>query len=247
MRVRIWNAFASNNSGSYVIVGRFPTAELASQVAEELLAVSRAQSEWRASERTMPSPLATYAASQGIPDVAVHDDEWPDYSGMSHPAVWAMNHQVFLHSDYTVTISRVIGHLMYARGGRVETKLDHAHHAIASTFEVYFPWQTRNDIDVPARVQDIVDALWSSNGAAVSLARKDHSPAWRGVLPGAAQGFGEPDLVIGVAFQDLQAGFSQVALACASVGAQVHVRISESPSRGDPFAHLRPTVPRPRT
>jgi hypothetical protein len=246
MRVRIWNAFASNNSGSYVIVGRFPTAELASQVADELLAVSRAHSEWHDSERTTPSPLAIYAASQGIPDVAIHDDEWPDYSGMSHPAVWALNHQVFLHSDYTVTISRVIGHLMYARGGRVETELDHAHHAIASTFEVYFPWDTRKDIDVPARVQDIVDALWSSGGAAVSLTRKDHAPAWRGAHSGVDASFGDPDLVIGAAFEDLQAGFSQVAQACASVGAQVYIRVSEAPSRGDPFAHLRPTAPQPR-
>ncbi len=33
----MWNAFASNNSGSYSIVGSFPSAERAEQVAAELL------------------------------------------------------------------------------------------------------------------------------------------------------------------------------------------------------------------
>jgi len=244
MRIRIWNAFASNNSGSYTIVGRFPTTELASEVAGELLAVAKEQSSWRNSDGAEPSPLVAYAARYGIPNVKIYDDEWPDYSSMDHPAIWAIGHQVFLHESYTVTISPVIGHLMYARGGRVEVELDHSHHPIAATFEIYFPRKTRSEMDVPARVQDIVDALCSEGGV-FSIALKVPAPAWRGALSGGEK-FGEPDLIVGAAFEDLQTGFTRVAEVCAAAGAPVTVRIAESPSEGDPFAHLRPERPKPR-
>jgi len=240
MRIRIWNAFASNNSGSYVIVGSFPTAALASEVANELLVVAKEHTDWSDTREPNVSPLAAYAARNGIPNVTIADDEWPQYSSKDGPAVWAIGHQVFLHADYTVSISPVIGHLIYVRGGRVETELNHAHHAIAATFEIWFPWQKRDEMDVPARVQDIVDALCAEGGA-FALEMKG-APAWRS----GTDKFGEPALTIGATFDDLQAGFSRVAAACASVGADVNVRVSESPSEGDPFAHLRPTRPLPR-
>lgn len=245
MRIRVWNAFASNNSGSYVIVGRFPTEELAKQVADELLDVAKAESTWHESPGRGPSPLAVYASRHGVREVASEDDHWPQYSGMPHPAVWAIGHQVFVHSDLTVTMPRAIGHVMYARGGRVETELDHAHHAIAALFEIYFPWNMRKSIDVPARVQDIVDALWAEGGALRSHAMKGHAPAWRGVRPDAPEQLGEADLLIGATFEDLCAGFTEIARACAAAGAVVHVRVSEAPPHGDPFAFLRPPTPTP--
>jgi hypothetical protein len=137
---------------------------------------------------------------------------------------------------------------MYVRGGRVETELNHAHHAITALFEIYFPWKMRKSIDVPARVQDIVDALWAEDGPLMSLEMKDHEPAWRGVLPGTEEDFSrETDLVIGAAFEDLQAGFSRIAQSCANVGALVNVRVFEAPAEGDPFGHLRPPGPQPRS
>jgi hypothetical protein len=246
MRVRIWNAFASNNSGSYVIVGRFPTVELAQQVADELLVVMKAESAWRLSPGDGPSPVAAYAARHGIRDASENGDDWPEYSSMPHPAAWAIGHQVFVHSDQTVSMPRAIGHAMYARGGRVETELDHAHHAIAALFEIYFPWTVRKTIDIPARVQDIVDALCAEGGPLHSLEMTEHAPGWRGAVPGAPEAFGEPDIVIGAAFDDLCAGFTAIASACAAVGAVVRVVISESPAHADPFAFLRPSVPQPR-
>lgn len=247
MRIRIWNAFASNNSGSYVIVGRFPTVELAKQVADELLEVAKAESAWFESPGTGRSPLAAYAERHGVRDVSLAGDDWPEYSNMPHPSVWAVGHQVFVYSDYTVTMPPAIGHLMYVRGGRVETELDHAHHAVVAFFEVYFPWPARENIDVPARVQDIIDVLWAEGGPLMSLEMKDHAPAWRGVLPGAPEGFGEADLLIGAAFEDLVAGFTGIARACATVGASVTIRVVEAPAHADPFAFLRPPAPQPRT
>jgi hypothetical protein len=247
VRVRIWNAFASNNSGSYVIVGRFPTAELAKQVADELLDVAKGESAWRKSPGDGPSPLAVYAARHGVRAASSDGDDWPEYSGTPHPAVWAVGHQVFVHSDYTVTMPPAIGHLMYARGGRVETEIDHAHHAVSAFFDIWFPWQMRGGVDVPARVQDIVDALWAEGGALGSLRMTDLAPAWRGVLPGARERFEGPDLLIGASFEDLRAGFSGIAQACAALGAEVRVRVFEAPPHADPFAFLRPPAPQPRS
>ena len=54
MRIRIWNAYASNNSGSYTIVGRFESDESAAKLAAELLAVVKAQSAWAAANGGQP-------------------------------------------------------------------------------------------------------------------------------------------------------------------------------------------------
>src|SRR4029077_8563058 len=64
--------------------------------------------------------------------------------------------------------------------------------------------------------------------------------AWRGVTEGEPP-FGEGDLVIGAAFDDLRAGFLAVQAAAAAQGAGVRVLVAEAV--GDPFAHLRPCAP----
>jgi ribosomal protein L7/L12 len=252
MRIRVWNAFASNNSGSYVIVGSFPSVELASEVAGELLAVVTAQSAWLDARDRVPvaertdelAPLTVYAAGHGVTyDTLAYHDDWPEHSGAAHPAVWAIGHQVFVYSDYTVTMPRAIGHVMYARGGRVETELNHAHHPIVAVFEIYWPWQSRSEIDVPARVQELVDLLNAETGALTTLRVNHIAPAWRGVVPDKPAGFGDGDLVIGAVFDDLAAGFAAVAAACASVGAMPRIRISEAHAGGDPLAYLRPNIP----
>jgi len=247
MRIRIWNAFASNNSGSYVIVGSFPSEVLAAEVAAELLEVARAHSAWLANYDPAPeppSPLAQYAARHGI---TYDDDElgedWPQYSSSKHPDVWAIGHQVFVHSDYTITMPRAIGHLLYKRGGRVDTEVNHAHHPLVAVFEIYFPWRDRSQIDIPARVQDIVDTLCAADGALTTLRVDGHAPAWRGVVPDKPAGFGDGELVIGAVFDDLCAGFTAVAAAVHAAGASLRVRVSEAYAEGDPLAFLRPCVP----
>lgn len=246
MRIRMWNAFASNNSGSYVIVGRFPTAALAGDVAAELRDVVSAHSAWLDAHAERPSagsPLAAYAATLGLGYEPAHD-EWPEYSG-HRPSVWSIDHQVFVHADYTVTMPRVIGHALYARGGRVETELDHAHHPVVATFEIYLISRSPWDLDVPARVQELVDALCAGDGALIAHHLPGQSPAWQGTTSSLAPGFGGPDLVVGAVFDDLAGGFTAVAAAVARVGARLHVRVSEAlHDRGvDALAMLRPCRP----
>jgi len=247
MRIRIWNAFASNNSGSYVIVGSFPSETLAAEVASELLEVAKAHSAWLANydpAPVPPSPLAQYAKRHGVPyDDAELGEDWPQHSSSDHPDVWAIGHQVFVYSDYTITMPRAIGHVMYKRGGRVDTEVDHAHHPLVAVFEVYFPWRDRSTIDIPARVQDIIDALCADDGALTRLRVTGHAPAWRGVVAGKPAGFGDGDLTIGAVFDDLCAGFMGVATAVQAAGASLRVRVSEAYGEGDPLAFLRPCVP----
>jgi hypothetical protein len=233
MRIRSWNAFASNNSGSYVIVGNFPTAALARDVAAELREVAIAHSAWLKARAESTSPLATYAATLGL-GYEPSSDDWPEYSD-EPPAAWSVGHQLFVYADYTVTMPRVIGYAMYARGGRVETEIDHAHHPIVAMFEVYFPWQAP---DRPTRVQALVDALCAEDGPLVAHA--EQAPAWQ-----AREAFGEPDLVIGTVFEDLATGFAVIAGAVASAGATLHVRLTEAMNERDALAMLRPCTPLP--
>ena len=238
MTIKIWNAFASNNSGSYVIVGSFPSEALAAEVAAELLEVASAESAWLEKEEG-PSPLDLLADKIGAPREE-RGDAWPEHSNSAHPDVFAIGHQVFVHSDYTVTMPRLLGHAMYARGGRVQTELNHAHRAIIATFECWFHWQKRGELDVPARVQAIVDALCAPDGALALPQRAEFPAAWRGVVAGEPP-FGEADLVIAAAFQDLPAGFLAVQAAAKAQGAGVRVLVAEAV--GDPMAHLRPCAP----
>jgi hypothetical protein len=246
MRIRAWNAFASNNSGSYVIVGRFPTDALASDVAAELREVALAHSAWldvHDERGPASSPLAAYATKLGLTYEPTYDD-WPQYGG-GPPSVWSIDHQVFVYSDYTVTMPRMIGHALYARGGRVETEINHAHHPIVAMFEVYFPWQTRDHTDVPARVQELVDALCADDGALVPHRAAYQQLAWQGSTAQRLAEFGEPDLIIGAVFDDLAAGFKTVAAAVAPVGAKLRVRVMEAlhDRDTDALAMLRPCVP----
>ena len=233
MSIKIWNAFASNNSGSYVIVGSFPEEALADEVAAELLEVARAQSAWDG--KTGDAPLDTLAVKYAIADR--HDeDEWPQYDSQDHPAVFAIGHQLFVHASYTVTMPKLLGHLIYKRGGRVQTEVNHAHHPIVATFTMYFPWQHRKELDIPARVQALVDSLCAPDGALSLPQAPAHPAAWRSMT-----GFGEGDLVLGAAFDELEAGYRAVAAAATAQGAKVGIQIAEA--HGDPFAHLRPCTP----
>lgn len=255
MRIRIWNAFASNNSGSYVIVGTFRSQELAAEVAAEFLDVCQTHTAWltlsdaeKAMQADVRSPLALLAERHGITRKVEDDrldDAWPEYSGRSHPAAWATGHQVFVHSDYTVGMPTLFGHVMYVRGGRVSTELDHAHHSIVALFQVWFPLVASETVDISARVRDIVDDL-SIEGGVFSKCSAECPPAWRGVVDASRNHFFESHLEIGAVFDDLAEGFAGVEAVVEAHGAAVRVDVFEAREGQDPLAFLRPSVPRPQ-
>ena len=78
MRIRIWNAYASNNSGSYTIVGSFKDAQRASEVAGELAAVIAAHDRW----------VHRWAHEPTMPDVQTTAAEKPPASALERIAGW---------------------------------------------------------------------------------------------------------------------------------------------------------------
>lgn len=236
MHIQLWNAFASNNSGSYTIVGSFESAEAAEAAAAALAPVLREHTEWfkgPAKETPdAPSPLRRFAKQEGVPLGEGYLD-WPEYSD-GPPRAVAIGHQVVLHSDYTVSMPSFFGHWFYARGGRVETELDHTHHPLAVFFTVWWS-QDSGQPGTREEKADILYSLLTEPGGAL------HTHAKKGVRPVLKNtgGWMDPP-IIGACLEDLVEGVTAVRRAVEHMGARCHVKIIESWSEeGDPLAALR--------
>jgi hypothetical protein len=244
MRIRVWNAFASNNSGSYTIVGTFPSDEAATAAAEELRAVITAHARWMEDpQRTPPSPFEAFVGKNGLTwtDGLAEYDDWPEHGRKNAPDAFPIGRQVVVHHDYTVTLPRTFGEFFYARGGRVELELNHAHHPLVAVFELWIPWRKKRDesVDVAAMISEVVERLNAEDGPLSTLTSGAFAPAW---CPG--DGFGEPDLRVGAVFEDLLAGFTAMDRMARETGFGVHVKVFEAWSgEGDPLAFLRPSRP----
>jgi hypothetical protein len=247
MKVQVWNAFASNNSGSYTLVGRFPEETLAADVAAELARVAAEhtvwlEERWQAGWDGAPtSPLEVFMQRHGLSPASVADAQadWPEHSNDNTPVVWAQGHQVFVHHGYTAGLPPTFAEFFYKRGGRVETELEHAHHPIIGVFQLWVPYTGRAGQDIPARVHRLLDALHAEDGPLVRLVRPEPPPAWR-----MSERFGEGDLCVGAAFQDLVAGFTAVSRVAREHGFELHVKVFEAwDEQADPLAFLRPSHP----
>ena len=236
MHIQLWNAFASNNSGSYTIVGTFDSPEAASAAAEALEPVLREHTEWfkgRAEETPdAPSPLRRFAQQEGVPLEEGYLD-WPEYSDEPPHAV-AVGNQVVLHSDYTVSMPRFFGHWFYARGGRVEAELDHTHHPLAVFFEVWWPQDSGGPGTRDEKAAMLFSLLTGPGGALQQHSKQGIAPALK------VSGHWVEPAVIGACFEDLVAGVAGVRRAIEHMGAHCHVKIDESWSEeGDPLTALR--------
>jgi hypothetical protein len=248
VRIRIFNAFASNNSGSYTIVGSFPASALATEIAVELAELMAAQTAWleaEAAKQKFPlkgeSPLQRFVQKHDLTwyDHMGTDDEWPDYDTRNAPQAFAIGHKVIIHHEYTVTMPRVFGEYFYARGGRVDHELDHAHHPVIGLIEMWIPWKERAGVDVPAKVSAIVEELNAEDGPLVKDVPLWFEPAWQ-----SKGGFGEADLTVGAVFKDLMVGFSAVQRIATAHGLQTTVKVFEAFGNTDSLAFLRPSSPR---
>ncbi len=239
MKLRIWNAYASNNSGSYTIVGSFPDAELAADVAEVLDGVVRAHAAWvKANEWTGDgegSPLAEFCRAHGMSwqkGVGV-GEEWPYAGGDNTPRVAAIDHHVVVHHAYTVTLPRTFGEYFYKRGGRVDVEHDHAHHPLVTIVDF---WYLGEDEVLASLIAKLLD----ERGPLFTHADPSFAPAWRDD----AKPFDGAPFRIAAVFGDLVAGTA--AVTAIARAAQVHttVRVMEAfGAEGDPMAFLRPSSP----
>jgi len=236
MQIKIWSAFASNNSGSYTIVGSFPTAEAAAAVAAELAPLIAAQTEWLKipKDRLASSPLEVLARNNGL--VWDHDGEdWPKYGDKESPEVLAVGYQVIIHHDYTVTLPRFFGQFFYARGGRVASEFNHAQHPIAVVLSVEWPWNSKLFKRSSTIIEKLLAELTAPYGPLETYSEKGFPPAWR-----VSSEWLEADLTVGAVFSDLIAGCDAVHRVVTAHGASLGVTLFEvwSPPT-DPFDFLR--------
>lgn len=247
MRLRAWNAFASNNSGSYTIVGRFPDEGTARAVAEELAALVAEHAAWfdaqgyGAWEAPEASPLERFAQTQGLGTGKGigRGDDWPGHG--PPPEVLADGTQVVLHVDSTITMPPLFGALMYHRGGRVEVELDHTHDPLVWVHEVWWPWQGRDEAVVKAGRKKLLDALFAEGGLVETQGMIDWPPSWTDH----GGSFGHGDLSLAAVWNDPMVAIPQLRALVQSVGASARVRVMESINPRDPAGLFRSSSPRP--
>ena len=233
MRIRIWNAFASNNSGSYTLVGSFPTAERAAEVVQVLAPLLAAQTRWHEEDGSKrPSPLERLSIDENL----AWDGEleaWPQYSADNTPKILAVERQVLLHHEYTVSLPRFLGNYFYARGGSVDAKLDHAHHPLVVVFEVWW-WDRRENLE--ARIAERRAGLVRALDGPAGLLRK-----WtkEGITPLVRPGKYMSEFIAVTVFEDLVNGVAAVQKAIEAHEGRSQLRIFEALDEECPLAGFR--------
>jgi hypothetical protein len=241
VRRRTWDAYASNNSGSYTIVGLLPSEEVADEVAEAIRVVAAAHTAWlEADGAHADSPLVAFCREHGLSAPEDDYDAWPRHSGDNRPSVAVVGRQVIVHHEYTATLTPTFGELFYRRGGRVQHEEDHAHHAIAVVAALYWGWSREERAREATELPHLIAALTAPDGPLAVGVSAELPPAWRT----SDGGFGDAPLTIGVVFDDLIAGVERLRKVADDHGARLSVRLHELASEShDPFGHLRPSTP----
>lgn len=230
MRIRVWNAFASNNSGSYTIVGVFEDEATAAGVARELGPIFAAQTAW-ARDGKGPSPLEEYAAALSLPWKEEYEC-WPRYGGKDVPDVVAVDTHVLVHHEYTATLPRLIGHLFYARGGRVKSELDHSHGKLVTVIEAWW-------LHTP-ELKPRIPELGARALAALQAPLAEHGdPAVRAACRFQADAFMHAPLRVAAVFTDMAAGFVAVSEVLRGLEARVVADVHEAVDEADPIAPWR--------
>lgn len=175
--VRSYTAYASNNSGSYTLVGSFQTSERAAEVAALLNQLAK---DMEATERPV-NPIQQLLRAAGIDARSSIGgaDDWPDLSFASSPEAVVVDRQVWWFCEYTVSMPRQLGHWFYAQGGRVDAELDHTHHPQLAHLSFWpdLPWEQRQELDV----QPLIDALWVGPLSAEGVQARIRTNAWNGI------------------------------------------------------------------
>lgn len=240
MRIRLFDAFASNNSGSYTIVGTFESAATAEDVARVLASVCEAHARWRESERdpssnTDSAPLVAWARANALTEPSPGcDDDWPQYGPA--PTVCSAGRFVLLFAPYTVTMPKAFGEYFYRREGRVQVELDHAHSDVATYFTFYIDGARRLDDTVSPEILALRERL---EAALPALVERDPADD-RAVIAPVLYGSTWRSLELAAVFRDVVTGTSAARALCAELGVAMWLRVESTEGReGDPFAALR--------
>jgi len=238
----MWNAFASNNSGSYSIVGSFPSVDIAEQVAAELLPVIKAHSDWMNTRPgwdgpgtdTSPSPLRRWAADNALQRIDDGGEEWPEHSGENTPSVIVAGSQVLIHEDYTASMPKAFGEFFYRRGGRVDIELNHAHHPLITVLRFWVPWNDPQRSEREYEVLALRESIDAPDSALRALLAEGTDLVIREIS------FGMYWFEVAAVFSDLVAGVGTARDLAQTSGLSLGLTLSEAwTSQRDPLAHLR--------
>ena len=214
MKITVWRAFSGNNSGSYTLVARFASAELARAAARDL---SRLVELAGREDRGGPDPVAVYAAEEALPGPGSGaEDDWPLYDD-TPVAVEIVGRQVMVHHPYTVTLPRQLGELVYHRRGRVEVELAYTHGQDLAQLRFHWPGpDTGPALRLLARLRSPPPGL-----AALLIA-----PA---PVIGFSQRGGGATVRYAAAFGDIPAGVRALRDLPEAAGAAIELKVWEAP------------------
>ena len=161
--VHAYAAWASNNSGSYTLVGRFDddvraqgAAELLTRLFDEMreaLAANDAEATRQIMAKqprvstSEPLALARFVEEHGLSSLKddVLYNEWPYLPPYSARAA-ALGRQLVVHVGYTVSMPRALEEFLMKTGGRLETEIAHAHAPLVVVVELWWPtWPSTDD------------------------------------------------------------------------------------------------------
>jgi hypothetical protein len=134
---------------------------------------------------------------------------------------------------YTVSLPRFFGHFFYARGGSVDTTLDHAHHAIVAVFEIWWAWDAATQVRVSELKRALAATLEDPAGPLAAAAKSGVPPLVR-----STDEVMRPFLVAAV-FEDLVAGVAALQRTIEQHEGRSRPRISEAFDERDPLAAVR--------
>ncbi|MCB9564481.1 MAG: ribosomal protein L7/L12 [Kofleriaceae bacterium] len=235
MRIRLFVAFASNNSGSYTMVGRFADAATADDVARLVEELCVEHAAWndahdQGDDLALESPLDRFVAREGLRAVKPgRGDDWPQHG--PPPRVIATGHQILLHAPYTASLSPVFGELIYARGGRVDVELDHAHERVAVELGYWGGFEAE---------EASLDAFEAELAAALpTLAAPDPHDSRPAIAPVFHRGsWGARQLT--AVFRDVIEAMRAIRALAGAHGVDLDLRVRECPGGvADPLALLR--------
>ena len=238
MKVRIWNAYASNNSGSYTIVGMLPSEEVAQSVAADLATLIAAHAKWlatRPAHDANDSPLAVFCREHMLnwePGFGCGED-WP-FDDENLPRVVAAGRQVVLHSDWTLSLPPTFGEYFYRRGGRVQLEENHAHAPIIVTAQFWWRDKALQTIELPK----LIAALTADDGPLAPPSTHTWPYAGR-----AGTERGEAPFTIGAVFSEPIDSIAILRDLATRAGAQMTLKLHEADGAHDPLASLRAGEP----